>query len=83
MVDPLTIYGFKALWNIITHATQLSVCRQANDFFQELYANLKEGVELAKPILDFLLEELKKQDAKVLRVLLVLEDVIDLSEVNG
>ena len=58
----------------------------ANEYLQDLYQNLKEGLILTQPVLDFLFAELKvlhEDTNKVYRILLVLEDTIDQSEING
>lgn len=79
----MTHYGFKALWSIITDAKLLAVSKVANDFLQEMYSNLE--AEHQRPMLDVLFEELSisSSNERIYRILLVLEDVINQSEVNG
>lgn len=78
-VHPLELYGFATLWCIVMTAA-LPVAQLGQQFLQELCAGNADH----QRILEFVFAELGvAEPERVYRLLLVLEDCINQSEVNG
>ena len=82
LLDPLQLYGFNTLRTIVVDADSIPVCKQAIELLQDIYGNVQVEVNLLNFIFDEI-ERLKNEPGRLYRALLVLEETIDQSEVNG